>query len=133
MSNQNVEAFNRALVAFNRDGLDAMLRYFDPEIEWTTTGTFIEPATYRGHEGVRQYLGIVMGEFEDVHIEPHEIIDAGGDRLFVSVRISGRGRLSGAPVELTLVSVGWLRCGKTFRVRNFSDRAEALEVAGLSE
>jgi hypothetical protein len=48
MSEENVESARRALEAFQREGLNGYLRYFDPEIEWTTTGAFIERATYRG-------------------------------------------------------------------------------------
>ena len=98
-----------------------------------STGTFIEPATYKGHEGVRRYIEIMLAQFEDVRAEPEEIIDAGGDQIFVSVRISGRGKLSGAPVELTLASIGSLRGGKVFRLRNYPTKADALEAAGLSE
>jgi hypothetical protein len=50
-----------------------------------------------------------------------------------SVRISGRGKISGAPVALTLISVGLLRDGLAYRVRNYPDMAAALEAAGLAE
>jgi hypothetical protein len=42
-------------------------------------------------------------------------------------------KASGAPVELTLISVGSLRDGLMYRLRNYSDMAEALHAAGLSE
>ena len=133
MSRENVEIVRRALEAYQREGLDGYLRYFDPEIEWSTTDTWIERATYRGHDGVRRYLGTMEAEFEDVRIEPVELIDAGGEQVVSSVRISGRGKGSGAPVELTLISIGSLRDGMVFRIRNYPDMAAALEAAGLSE
>ena len=133
MSRENVEIVRRALEAYQREGLDGYLRYFDPEIEWSTTDTWIERATYRGHGGVRRYLGTMEAEFEDVRIEPVELIDAGGEQVVSSVRISGRGKGSGAPVELTLISIGSLRDGMVFRIRNYPDMAAALEAAGLSE
>jgi ketosteroid isomerase-like protein len=77
---------------------------------------YIERATYRGHEGVRRYLGTMEEEFEDVRVEPVELIDA-GEQVISSVRVSGRGKGSGAPVELTLISVGWLRNGVAYRIR----------------
>jgi ketosteroid isomerase-like protein len=132
MSRENVEAVRRALEAYEREGLDGYLRYLDPEIEWTSTDAYIERATYRGHEGVRRYLGTMEEEFEDVRVEPVELIDA-GEQVISSVRVSGRGKGSGAPVELTLISVGWLRNGVAYRIRNYPDMAAALEVAGLSE
>jgi ketosteroid isomerase-like protein len=132
MSQENVEIVRRAIEAYGREGLDGSLRYYDPEVEWTSTGAYIEPATYRGHEGVRRYLGTMEEEFDDLRIEPVELIDA-GEQVISSVRISGRGKASGAPVALTLISVGSLRDGMVYRVRNYPDMAAALEAAGLSE
>jgi ketosteroid isomerase-like protein len=100
------------------------LRYLDPEVEWSTTDAWIERATYRGHDGVRRYLGSMAAEFEDVRAEPVELIDAGGEQVVSPVRISGRGKGSGAPVELTLISVGWLRNGVAYRIRNYPDMAQ---------
>jgi ketosteroid isomerase-like protein len=132
MSQENVAVARRAYDAFERDGLDGLLRYLHPEIEWTTTGTFIEAGTYRGHEEVRRYLGSMLDEFEDSRNEPQELIDA-GDQVVVSARLTGRGKRSGAPVELTLTSVAAVRDGMFVRVRNYSTKAEALEAVGLSE
>ena len=132
MSQENVEIVRVALEAFEREGLNGYLRYLDPEIEWTTTGGWIEAATYRGHEGVRRYLGSIEAEFDDLRVEPVRLIDA-GEQVISSVRISGRGKTSDAPVELTLISVGRLRDGKGYRIRNYPDMAAALEAAGLQE
>ena len=45
MSRENAEIVRQAIDAYNRDQ-DA-LDLFDPEIEWVTTGRFVEPDTYR--------------------------------------------------------------------------------------
>jgi ketosteroid isomerase-like protein len=129
MSRENVEIVRRAIEAYEHEGLDGSLRSYDPEIEWTSTDAYIERATYRGHEGVRRYLGTMEEEFD---VEPVELIDA-GEQVMSSVRISGRGKTSGAPVELTLISVGSLRDGLIYRVRNYPDIAAALKAAGLRE
>ena len=109
-----------------------MLRYYHPEVEWTSTEDYIERATYRGHEGLRRYFGTMEEQFNDLRIDPVELIDA-GEQVVGSVRFTGRGKASGAPVELTLISVGSLRDGLIFRIRNYPDMASALEAAGLSE
>lgn len=132
MSEENVEIVRCAIEAYGRQGLDGTLRYYDPEIEWTSTGEYIERATYRGHDGLRRYLGTMEEEFTDLRIEPVELIDA-GEQVISSVRFTGRGKASGAPVEMTLISVGSLRDGLIYRVRNYPDMAEALEAAGLAE
>ena len=61
-----------------------------------------------------------------------ELIDA-GERVISSVRFTGRGKASGAPVEMTLISVSSLRDGLIYRVRNYPDMAAALEAAGVRE
>ncbi|MGZ5400863.1 MAG: nuclear transport factor 2 family protein [Nocardioides sp.] len=132
MSQENVEAVRRAIEAYGREGLDGVRRYYDPEIEWTSTGDYIERATYRGHEGLRRYLGSMEEEFKDLRIEPVDLIDA-GEQVISSVRFTGRGKASGAPVDPTLISVGSLPEGRIYRVRNYPDMARALEAAGLRE
>ena len=66
MSQESVEVVRRAFDAYEREGLDGLMRYLDPKIEWITTGAFLEAATYRGHEGVRGYLGAMIDEFDDL-------------------------------------------------------------------
>ena len=56
MSQQNVEAFKRAIQAYNRRDIDAFLKQIDPEVEWhgaLQTLLESEATMYRGHEGVR--------------------------------------------------------------------------------
>jgi ketosteroid isomerase-like protein len=132
MSEGNVEIVRRAIEAYGHEGLGGTLRFYDPEIEWTSTGDYIEAATYRGHDGLRRYLGTMEEQFEDLRVEPVELIDA-GERVISSVRFTGRGKASGAPVEMTLISVGSLRDGLIYRVRNYPDMAAALEAAGLRD
>jgi ketosteroid isomerase-like protein len=132
MSQENVEVMRRFFDAFERDGLDGLVCQLHPEIEWTTTGAFIEAATYRGHEEVRGYLGSMLSEFENPRVVPEELIEV-GDQAVTSWRFSGRGKQSGAAVELTLTSVSAQRDGKIVSIRNYPDKAEALEAVGLSE
>jgi ketosteroid isomerase-like protein len=131
MSRENVEVVRRATDAFNGGGIDAALDFFDEEIEWTTTGIFLEAGTYRGHDGVRRYMGALAAELDDLQSEPEELIDA-GDAVVVPFHLLARGKQSGAPVDFAGVLVYWLRNGKIFRIRNYLERSEALEAAGLS-
>jgi ketosteroid isomerase-like protein len=61
-----------------------------------------------------------------------EFIDA-GDRVLVTVHESGRGRGSGIEIDARLFNVFTLRDGKIIHKVEFTDRAEALEAAGLRE
>ena len=130
MAQQNLEIVRRSLEAFNCGGAEAALAFDDPDIEWITTGTYVEANTYRGHAGVREYVGSIEAEFEDMRMTPEELIEV-GEQVVVSVRITGTGKRSRVPVELTLTSVCSLRGGKVIRIENYADMAEALKAVGL--
>jgi hypothetical protein len=98
-------------------------------IEWVTTGAFVESAGYRPRRS-EPLSGHAVGRVRRSRIEPEQLIDA-GEQVVVSMRISGRGKLNGAAVELTLTSVSLLHDGKIVRVRNYSEKAEVLEAVGL--
>jgi ketosteroid isomerase-like protein len=56
-----------------------------------------------------------------------------GDHVVVLARFHGRGRASGAEVDIPIGVVGKVREGKIAEARMFSDPDEALEAAALSE
>jgi ketosteroid isomerase-like protein len=89
-------------------------------------------ARIAGTRACGRYLAPIEAEFDDLRVEPQKLIDA-GEQVVSSVRISGWGKTSGAPVALTLISVGKLRDGMVYRLRNYPDMAAALEAAGLTE
>ena len=51
VSQENVELVHAGLDALNRGDWDAVLELLDPEVEWETTGQFVEGGVYRGREG----------------------------------------------------------------------------------
>jgi hypothetical protein len=42
MSEENVGIVRRFIAAFNRGGVEAALPFLDREIEWNTTGIFVD-------------------------------------------------------------------------------------------
>jgi ketosteroid isomerase-like protein len=134
MSEENVVAHNRAIEAFNRNDVEAMLEDLDPEVEWRPAmQTFFGgEAVYRGHQGVRALFRDFFGAFAEVHVEPSEVRDL-GDRTLAIGRMHARGRESGAETEVPWSGLVEYRDGKAYRIRTFLDRREALEAAGLSE
>ena len=62
-----------------------------------------------------------------------EFIDAGANKVLLQYRTYVRGTGSGAKVEFRRWCVVTMRKGRTLRNEWFTDRAEALEAAGLSE
>ena len=62
-----------------------------------------------------------------------EFIDAGADKVLLQYRMELRGKASGAKVEWRRWCVVTMRKGRGLRNEWFTDHAEALEAAGLSE
>jgi ketosteroid isomerase-like protein len=135
MSQENVEAFERAVAAYNRGDIDAFLEQIDPDVEWHPLLQVMlggEATTFRGHEGVRELFRDLNEGFTDQHVEPSEIRDLGG--LLVAIgRIRGRGKESGAEAESPINWVVDFRDGRVVRVREYLNPKEALEAAGLRE
>jgi ketosteroid isomerase-like protein len=95
MSEQTAEAVRRAYKAFNRGDLEGMFADAAPEFEYLPTGAIPGAGdVYRGHEEFRQFLNRWWGEFDEPHVEVHELIEA-SDQVLASVTFRGYGKQSG--------------------------------------
>jgi ketosteroid isomerase-like protein len=139
MSRENVEIVHHLIEAWNHGEqervvpLERVVPFLDPDVIFDATRRIINPKTYAGIAGVRAMLAErdeVWGEFR---MEPDEFVDA-GDRVVVIGRWVAKGRGSGAEVNQPIADVFTLHRGRVVRCEiGYSDRAEALEAAGLSD
>jgi ketosteroid isomerase-like protein len=133
MSQENVEIVRRGYAALAEQGVEAVLAFTDPEFESTTPSSLAsEPDTYRGHEGVRRWLGSFGGAMEGVYLEGQEFT-AAGDKVLVDTKLHARGRTTGIETEQRAFLVWTLRDGLVTGVETFAERGQALEAAGLEE
>jgi ketosteroid isomerase-like protein len=132
MGIDNVEIVRRGYRAFEEGGVEAILEFIDPAIEWHMSAAFTdEPRVFRGHDGVREVFRFFSERIDDLGADPHEFIDA-GDRVIVPVRMHGRLRETGEPVAYELVQVWLGRNGKAIRLVTYPDRETAgAELAGF--
>jgi ketosteroid isomerase-like protein len=87
----------------------------------------------QGVEALRCYLEDWLDTFDDFSVVPEELLDVGDDRVIALLLNSGRAKLSGVETQVRYAVVYTLRGGKIVRGREYFDRAEALEAAGLQE
>ena len=135
MSAENVEAFKRAIEAYNRRDIDGFLEEIDPEVEWFgALQALLEgrATVYRGHEGVRQWIRDIDEALAEIRLDLPEIRDL-GDRIVAIGWLRARGKTSEAKTESPFGCVVELRNGKATRLQSFLSQAEALEAAGLRE
>ena len=70
MSQENVEAYKRAVEAANCRDLEAMLEEFDPEVEWYPRVVGLGSDVYRGADGIRE----LFGDIERPYFAPSWIV-----------------------------------------------------------
>ncbi len=135
MSQENLNAFNRAVEATNRGDVEAMLRDMDPAVEFHA---FLEELlggegmVYTGHAGVRKFFRDFNDSFDQLHWEYSDIRDL-GDRILAIGTFRARGRGSGAEAEVPIGLLVDFKDGVATRVWSTQDPNEVLEAAGLSE
>ena len=127
------EGYAALRVAIRSGDFDAYFReYIHPEIEWVPMEGALDIDVSVGHEAVKGRFMTMLEVMEKPEIEAEEIIDA-GDKVFVAIRIAGRGRGSGIDMEASWFHVLTERDDKLARIEWYATRPEALEAAGLAE
>jgi ketosteroid isomerase-like protein len=130
---RNVDVVRAVFEAQRQRDWKAFRRLYDPDIEWEdVSGLWGDWGTRRGFEDVRDAFVTWFEAFEQVEFSGEKIV-VSGDEVFVSIRISGRGRESGVVVEQRIPSVWTVHGGRIVRVRAYRNEADAIEAAGLSE
>ena len=133
MSRENVEVVRRAFDAWARRDVEAFLRFVDPavELESAIIGG-AEGTTFRGHQGVREWVAESDAAFKELRVEREEFRDA-GDRVLILGHLYTQGWESGVELDSPLAWLCTLRAGKVVRQQGYLDPHEALEAVGLAE
>ena len=129
MSQENVELVRRRFDAVNRGDFDALVELTDPNAVWWDRADDLGAGPHRGREAGLQHLAEIL-EDVDLQAHPDEFIDA-GDHVVVGVRLTGRGRASGADFEEHEFHVFTFHDGKVTEQREYRERNEALKAVGL--
>jgi ketosteroid isomerase-like protein len=132
MSQENVEVIRRALDAFNRRDWDAWIAMCHEDSELYSLRAQLEGRPYTGKEGLRRFIADQDEEWDYVRFEALEFRD-GGEWVVVLCDFKARGSASGVELDFPVGVVFATREGKVSYARFYSDRAEALEAAGLRE
>lgn len=122
----------RAYLAFNSDGVEAILEFLDPRIEWRMWEQFSrEPRVFHGHDGVREVLSLFQENYDEFSAEPREFIEA-TDAVIVPVSLRGRAKGTGDETSFELVHVWSGPTARAVRLDVYSSVEEALKATGLA-
>jgi ketosteroid isomerase-like protein len=130
MSSLNIEVVRRAMRAFNRRDLDALLSDSDPDIvvDWSRSAG-LDAGVYLGRVPAARFLSTFHDVFERISSEPQALIE-NGDSVLVPTHTRLWGR-DGVEVHTRHVALVTLREGRIVLWRLYLDRDEALDDFGL--
>ena len=133
MSQENADLYRRFVKAFNARDVEALVALFDPEIEFHSIFAAVGGAPYHGHDGIRKWhqdFEEVWGD--EIRAEPEAFFDLGEHMLVLQV-LRGRGRQSGAEVEMPFFHVAKWREGLMVWAKSYAHREDALRDLGVTE
>lgn len=132
MPEQNAEVVRRWWQGFNEDGVPP-LELCDEDVEIRNPPEFLVRGLFKGHDGVRRWCEQVWDIFDDVRVEPEEIIDVPGEgeTVLMMLRATGKAAASGIALELEWAAIWTIQNGRMTTAQGYLRRAEALEAAGL--
>jgi ketosteroid isomerase-like protein len=133
MSQENVEVVKTLFAAFADRDFETAAEVLDASVE-------IRPAivggpegvVHRGPDGMRRFWADVDAAWGQFRIAPEEFRELDGGVLVVG-RALARGRESGIALDQGAAWIAEVREGRIVKFQSFSNRAEALEAAGLSD
>jgi ketosteroid isomerase-like protein len=132
MSQENVEIVRAQYASFQAlgEGADVrshFLRFFAADAEYWPVE---EIDAICGHDALIRYTERWLDAWDSYRDQVDEIID-GGEVVVGAVTVHGRGMGSGVEVAQTMFHVFEIRDAKITRLREYLDRGQALEAAGL--
>jgi uncharacterized protein len=128
----NLDVVRAGFAAYNAGDVECLLAVCDPDVELVPLPSLLTGEPYRGHQGVRDYLGAISDDWSQRAVELDRLVEV-GDEVVLRGRFQARGRSSGVEVDAPAAWVVSLRDGRVVRLRVYTDPQEALEAVGLGE
>jgi uncharacterized protein len=116
----------------SRGEMRSVLGLLDPEIEIRDRPESPDASEYHGHQGALASFQKGVDMFASFELFPEAVYE-GEDEVVVVLRMRGVGKESGAPVEDRIAHHLTLRGEKAVRLQVYSDPADALRAAGISD
>jgi ketosteroid isomerase-like protein len=127
MSREKVDLVERAFADWNAGGVEAMARYWDPDVVWHTVPEAPDAAMHHGPEDTTRFLNEVAEAFGDYETRVLDTEDH-GDWVLARIQVVGTAVGSGVPLEVTLFHTLRVENGRLAEVRQFLTREQALKA-----
>jgi len=131
---EDAEVIRRAWAAISRRDIPGWLAEMQPDIVAVPLGADLEGRSYRGHDGVVNWLdNEIYAAYETFEVHPEEIREVGGGRFLVFGHWIARGRESGVDLDIAASWVVDVRDGKIAWWQTYTDRERAIKDAGVDK
>ena len=127
MSDENVQIVRAAMEAFNRRDREAFVARFAPDAEIVPVRAALEGTVYRGPRAGAEYCDAVEATWVGLRWVVEDFSESDG-RVLAIGRIEGRGRDSGATLDLRAGWVAVVRDGLITKFQTYADRDAAVEA-----
>jgi ketosteroid isomerase-like protein len=128
VTQRHLETIRRGQEAFNRGDLSTSREWVAEDVEWHPTESFpgVE-GVYRGPDAMDRWMETIRAEWQEFEVSLDDVLHNEGDVLIITERLRGRGRESGAEVEMRIFAVYRFNSeGKVTSRKAFTAREEAL-------
>jgi ketosteroid isomerase-like protein len=131
MVQDNIERLRVAYEAFNQTG-EIVVAHLAPDFEMQQASSILDSAgVFHGPNAFRDVLRELEEAFDEFRAEAEEFIEASTGEIVVLVRVSGRGRGSGAEMDNRIAHVWTYRDDKAVRMVAYEEQAAALAAVGI--
>ena len=128
MTQENLDIVQRWLASFDGDA-DVFRGTLHPDIEWCPFEDNHTPSY--GIGGAMRIRNGWLDAWDEMQADLEQFVEE-GDRVVAAVHVTGRGKSSGAEVDVRLYLLFKIRDEKIAYIFEHTERAAALEAAGLS-
>jgi ketosteroid isomerase-like protein len=132
VSRENVTRVKAAVEAYQRDGIEAVLTYFHPEVEWIVP-EWLEGETFQGHDGVRRAYALMDDVFDHYRLHVEKLIDCSCDHVVALVDQRGSIKGTDSEIEQRIAYDFEIHDGLATRVLVYTNWDAALKAVGLSD
>lgn len=134
MSRENVEVVRRVYELWNRGDIGDAGEMLDEHVVWDGYDHLPDAGPRLGADEVQQWAGDFTEAWGEIQVQIERLEDLGDDLVLALVRMTGRGRGSGAAVESGVDGHVWtVRKGKVAAVSMYQGTEDALKAVGLAE
>lgn len=136
LSERNVALLRGAYESIGREGIDSVGPWevlISDDIVIRDRPEAPDPQTYRGREGVLEALASSDESFEEFTMTPLRLEGIGERHVVVVLRMFGRGRGSGVPVEEEIAHLWTIEDGRAVALQVYSDVEDAVRDARGAE